>query len=425
MTAAPRTLPCSAQCLAGTCSLQSQRPAERSPHLAVFGATTLLRILLSIAVQPVHAAEPVQASIKIGILLPADATEAATLRSGAEQGIAIGRQAGIAIDLVARGRLGQWGIDGEEAVQLALADGAQGLISPPSGTATHLVLQIAGRTAIPVTSLCPDSSVTGAGIPWMRQVVPETKVEAGTLFRHFASREPQRSKFWLAIVPEGRQGREILHDLREAAKNIDATIKDVFELRSDGSIAFRTEDAAPSAASSEVVRNAKPGDAHTLRAEPLVARLRSSPPDGVMLWVCDSRAASVLDLVLTGRHGMFVAGPGRLFSPDFRAKAGELASRIHIAIPASLVNTAPVNFRALPGGTAPAPGDPDWLRGMACDAVLTLMNQLRTPEAGDGRARGPAPFESGVTGPLNYSADGRRQTDLTVITANGKRVAAK
>ena len=76
--------------------------------------------------------------------------------------------------LVARGRAGQWGSDGVEAAGLVTEDGVQGLIAPPDGSASHLVLQVSGRTAVPVISLCADSSVNQTGVPWMARIVPRT-----------------------------------------------------------------------------------------------------------------------------------------------------------------------------------------------------------------------------------------------------------
>ena len=74
---------------------------------------------------------------------------------------------------------------------MVLDDGAQALIAPPNGAATHLALQVAGRTAVPVISLCADSSVSRTGVPWMVRIAPTTIEEARFLLAGLISRQPQ------------------------------------------------------------------------------------------------------------------------------------------------------------------------------------------------------------------------------------------
>ena len=155
----------------------------------------------------------------------AGGTRAASLRDGATLGVELANQSpGPHVRLVIRGRTGQWGADGVEAARMATDDGALGLIAPPDGAATHLVLQVSGRTAVPVITLSADSSVSQTGVPWMARIVPRTVEEAKTLFTGI------HASHWTAVIPDGRAGREAARDLNEAATNSSCSIEKIIEV---------------------------------------------------------------------------------------------------------------------------------------------------------------------------------------------------
>src|SRR5258708_1218081 len=87
-----------------------------------------------------------------------------------------------------------------------IAPAASGLMAARDGAAAHLVLQIAGRTAVPVVSLCADSSVTRTGVPWMLRVVPSTIQEGQALFRRLQDEKPGSINRSVALVPDDRAG---------------------------------------------------------------------------------------------------------------------------------------------------------------------------------------------------------------------------
>ena len=88
-------------------------------------------------------------NLVIGLLVPPEEPEAASLRDGVTLGVERANQSpGPRVSLVIRGRAGQWGADGVEAARMVTDDGALGLIAPPDGAASHLVLQVSGRTAV-------------------------------------------------------------------------------------------------------------------------------------------------------------------------------------------------------------------------------------------------------------------------------------
>ena len=99
-------------------------------------------------------------ALVIGVLLPPEEPQARSLR----QGVLLANKqfkekTGSELRVSIRGRVGQWGADAVEAARLVTDESAAGLIAPPDGAASHLVLQVSGRTAVPVVTLCAEGSV--------------------------------------------------------------------------------------------------------------------------------------------------------------------------------------------------------------------------------------------------------------------------
>ena len=172
------------------------------------------------------------------------------------------------------------------------------IIAPSDGGASHLILQVSGRTRVPVASLCSDSSVTDAGVPWAIRVVPRTDQEAEALFA--AARRPDRSPLhWWAVVPAGRPGRAVRRDL-ETAAHVTATPLD---------------------------RIVEGGEPKTDLAS-LVHSIVAAAPDGVLLWLPPSRAGTVAAALRAAGYGGRLAGPSPLDSPEFVAAAGAAATGV-------------------------------------------------------------------------------------------------
>ena len=189
---------------------------------------TLIAIALMAGMAFLHTGETStdNTNLVIGLLVPPEEPGAASLRDGATLGVELANQsAGPQVRLIIRGRTGQWGADGVEAARMATDDGALGLIAPPDGAATHLVLQVSGRTAVPVITLSADSTVSQTGVPWMARIVPRTVEEAKTLFAG------THASHWVAVIPDGRAGREAARDLNEAATNSGCSIEKTFEVK--------------------------------------------------------------------------------------------------------------------------------------------------------------------------------------------------
>jgi branched-chain amino acid transport system substrate-binding protein len=354
----------------------------------------LLALLLATAGALGSEVPAASAKLVIGLLLPPEEAQAASIREGVSLAVAQANQAATGqVQLVVRGRVGQWGADAVEAARMATDDGALGLIAPPDGAASHLSLQIAGRTATPVISLCADSSVSQTGVPWMVRVVPRTIEEAQSLFAGLAAANSAEPKRWMALAPDGRAGREIARDLNEAASNAGCTLEPMLEVKS-------------------TVTN----------FESICEQVLSRKPDVVLLWLDPLPAGTVVKALRQASYRGILAGPGRLRSATFAAAAGNASEGF---ITPSLVPEK--NSQALFESFRAAfrkrfSREPDPMAAMSFDAATLLIHILRQTDA----ARLPRAFPlagslPGVSGTLRFDAQGNRQVTLQLLAAHQGR----
>jgi branched-chain amino acid transport system substrate-binding protein len=334
-----------------------------------------------------------ETNLAIGLLLPPEEPEAGSLREGATIGVELANQmSGPRFRLIPRGRAGQWGSDGVEAARMVTDDGVQGLIAPPDGSASHLVLQVSGRTAVPVISLCADSSVSQTGVPWMARIVPGTVEEAKLLFDRVGA------KHWAAVVADGRAGRETGQDLQEAATKSGCMIDNMTE-----------------------VKLSNPNVGLTAK------RLLGNHPAGILLWL-DSRTAARMAKALrkAGFTGA-LAGPGRLQSVEFVKTAGEAAEGF--VVPGLVVETETdaERQRFAAAYRRRFSHEPSQSAVMSYDAVVLLTAILR-------QAGGRSPHElfpvagplTGASGILAFDAQGNRRVNLQLYRVqNGCFVAVE
>jgi len=205
------------------------------------------------------------AVVKIGLLLPPSEADAGDILRGAQLGVVmVNRQSGRKVQLIVRGKPGQWGTDGDEAVALALDEDVVALVAPTGGAVVHQALQVAGRTRVPVVSLSADTSVTRTGIPWTIRVGPRTDEEAAAVFaalRRPAGSPPLRV---VAFVPTDRAGREVTNDLQSAARAVQVAWVDSFAVPAG---------IAPTAGLVSRALAAKPDPADEPKIRELLARL--------------------------------------------------------------------------------------------------------------------------------------------------------
>lgn len=327
-------------------------------------------------------------NIVIGLLLPPEEAEGASLRDGATLAVELANQSSASrASLVIRGRTGQWGADGVEAARMVTDDSAQGLIAPPDGAATHLVLQVSGRTAVPVVSLCADSSVSQAGIPWMVRIVPCTVEEAKTLFAGIHARH------WTALIPDGRAGREVARDLKAAAAAGGCSIENMIEVK-------------PSFTNMAL----------------LCKQILTNRPDAIVLWM-DSRMSGTLvkSLRAAGFAGTF-AGPGRLRSADFEMAAGDTMEGLVVSGPI-LEKAAAAAFRLFATAFRERFGhEPDAMAAMSYDAAALLIHILRQAGGHPTPETFPINFSfTGASGILTFDSKGNRKANLELYKAHGRR----
>lgn len=353
----------------------------------------LLVSLFAASIACSQAAEPVAAktNIVIGLLVPPEEALGANIRDGAQIAVEqANKTEGEKVSLTVRGRVGQWGADAQEAARMVLDDGATALVAPPDGSASHLVLQVSGRTAVPVVSLCPDSSVSRAGVPWFARVVPRTEDEAKALFSFFAS-APSPVTHWLALAPPARAGREISNDLKTAALMNGCFIDQIVEITGTNT-------------------------------ETRILNAMTTNTMGVLVWLDPKPAAECVKALKRAGFSGAVAGPIRLHTPDFVTAGSN--SLDGFVLPGLLLGKASQQrFQAFQTVFRNQfKREPDITAAFAFDAAALLIQILRRTEPGALPQAFPLDFTlPGVSGILAFDAQGNRKAALQLlIFANGK-----
>jgi ABC-type branched-subunit amino acid transport system substrate-binding protein len=346
----------------------------------------LLILALMAGAACLHAGETAaETNLVIGLLVPPEEPGAASLRDGATLGVELANQSpGPHVSLVIRGRTGQWGADGVEAARMVTDDGALGLIAPPDGAASHLVLQVSGRTAVPVITLSADSSVSHTGVPWMARIVPRTGEEAKALFAGI------HASHWTAVIPDGRAGREAARDLN-AATNSSCSIEKIIEVKSSFTNTTR-----------------------------LCKQILKNHPDAILLWLDPVTAGTLAKALRAAAFAGTLAGPGRLRSVDFAKKAGDAMEGLMVPGP-SLEKDAATAFQHFTHAFRGRFGhEPDATAAAAYDAATLLIHILRQPGGHPAHEAFPISFSlAGATGILSFDSEGNRKVHLQLFKAQG------
>jgi ABC-type branched-subunit amino acid transport system substrate-binding protein len=332
-------------------------------------------------------AESESAKVVIGLLLPPEEAEAASLRGGAMLAVEQANQAPTPkVTLVIRGRIGQWGADAVEAARMVLDDGAQGLIAPPNGAATHLALQVAGRTAVPVISLCADSSVSQTGVPWMVRIAPITIEEARFLLAGVTDDQPDPAQ-WVALVPDGRAGREVARDLSRAASAAQRKFKRVCEVSST-----------------------------LTNLESVIAQVLKAQPKGVLVWLDPAPAGRLTKSLREAGFAGKLAGPSRCNSPGFLAASAHASEGF--LVPAIVLDKPGearlLSFQAAFRQRYGIEADPTAAEGY--DAVRLLVHILERNDRQSLPRAFPLDFSlPGALGDLSFDAQGNRKNALQLL----------
>jgi branched-chain amino acid transport system substrate-binding protein len=327
------------------------------------------------------------------LLLPPEEAEAASLRAGVLLAVEHANQPPTpGVSLVIRGRTGQWGADAVEAARMVLDDGAQGLIAPPNGAATHLALQVAGRTAVPVISLCADSSVSRTGVPWMVRIAPTTIEEARFLLAGMKG-ETSGPPQWVALVPDGRAGREVSRDLNRAASAAQRKLNRVCEVSSS-----------------------------LTNFESVAAQILKDQPTGVLVWLdplpAGKLAKSLREAGFTGK----LAGPSRCNSPAFLAASAQ-ASEGFIVPAIVLDEPGEARFLSFQKAFRQRYGiEADLTAAEGYDAAGLLVHILQKNAPQSLPQAFPLAFSfPGASGDLSFDTEGNRKISLRLLIARRGR----
>jgi branched-chain amino acid transport system substrate-binding protein len=391
LTADSRSAGCPACCTAGCLTCDS--PLKRLSSGPQTGSRVVLFIANSILICSLLTPNPILAGtastntpIRIGLLVPTDPTEARELRQGAELGILHANSSNsLPVQLVIRGRPGQWGTEGDEAAALALDESVVGIITPSDGSAAHQILQVAGRTRIPVVSLCADSSITGVGVLWAVRIVPRIDEQARALFSAIGT-----GLHWAAVVPTDRAGREATHDLKAAAKAVGCNLLE--PIRVSMTSDFRPE----------------------------LQQLLTKSPDAVLLWLQPTRAGEFARALRQAGFSGQIAGPGWLCTDGFLDRAGAAADGV--VVPSVTVGPAGADqefvheyqsrFGTFPERSAP----------MAYDAVVLLATTFRQASGALFYRQFPTGARAcGATGPISFDSHGNRVLSLQLLVCHTGR----
>ncbi len=325
--------------------------------------------------------------VSLGLVAPPSEPDATSLVRGAQLAVADANENGGApVGLEVRSESGQWGTVGNDAVMLVCNRHVDAIITPSDGAASHLILQVSGRTRVPVASVCPDSSVTAAGVPWTVRVVPRTDQEAEALFA--AARQPDHSPLhWWAVVPAGRAGRPVRRDLATAARTSPTPLDRVVE----------------------------GGESETDLAA-LVSKVVAEAPGGVLVWLPPSPAGKVAAALRAGGYGGRLAGPSPLASAEFVAAAGGAAAGVLVTEFRTDGGLRPQADRFASRYRKAYDTKPDVSAAAAYDAAWVLIETLRGAGDRAGYRRFPLVQPvAGAAGVLHFDASGNRTDPLQVL----------
>ncbi len=214
------------------------------------------------------------ATVKIGILLPLLGTRAAegqSLLEAAKLAMAEEESAGPLSDgrylaLAVRNEAERWGQASSEMVQLISEEQAAALITSSDGNIAHQAEQIANKIGIPIVTLASDTTTTRINIPWIFRVGPSDEEQARAIAAQIyrAGLSPKV----VLLVETGHDGRVGAEEFEKAVKHLQGISPERLEI-------------APS----------------ELHLENIVAQVKASAPEAIVLWTSSPLAERLLALI--------------------------------------------------------------------------------------------------------------------------------
>lgn len=247
--------------------------------------------------------------VAIGLLVPAEGSpdwlEGRGMKMGielaTEEANAAGGIDGRPLRLLEHEDLPVWGASSNAIVTMAYEQKVWAILGSVGGDSSHIAIRVALKAQVPVMNTATsDPTLTETGIPWAFRCVADDRQLGYALAQHiFLDQGLQR----VAILRSNdRYGRFGVGELRDAALRTGRPIIAEVQWRRED------EDFAP-----------------------LVERIRSSRPDGVVLWGGPTGAAKALRLLRQAGVEVPVFGPARLGFDRFLEQAGEAAEGLVVA----------------------------------------------------------------------------------------------
>ena len=116
-----------------------------------------------------------------------------------------------------------WRDIGSQLARLLFENRIAALIGPTRGKEAHVVAQIATRARIPVITLDGEDDLTHTFDPWIFRGIPSDSEQAKHLLRW--TKKQSRTQAALAVVPEGRAGRERVKALQKAGRDLGVALE--------------------------------------------------------------------------------------------------------------------------------------------------------------------------------------------------------
>ena len=320
--------------------------------------------------------------LKIGVLLSGEDVENTNIIVGATAAVAeLSKNSKTQFELVFKSHRNQWGQEADDAVDALFEENASALIAPASGIVSHLMFQVAGRTRIPSVTLCSDTSVTGATIPWCIRIAPTTLEEVAAVGNYIKTAKGGSIET-VVFAPYGRTGREIAGDIQKAATNTIFKISGILNIES-----------------------AKFPDTKEFK------NLLSKKPDCVFIWLPHADAVRVIGgLHSIGFRG-FIVVTSKLFTADFLASSQEWGYEIYFStapLNNAFGNTGEIHQDELKDGRR------SYISILTHDAVILLAEHLQRCDLTHPHKNFPPNDVKGWTGELVFNKNGDRITKTQV-----------
>jgi len=322
------------------------------------------------------------ATVRLGVLLPLEGPDGAIGRAtlagitlAVEEANRDGGFRGIPFELVVRPDVAAWGAASNRLVELAFDEAVWGVLGAVDGSSTHVMLRVALKVEIPIVSTADtDPTLTETRIPWLVRVVPDDRQACYRLaLEAFRTRGLTR----VAVLRTNeRYGRMGVAEFADAARRLGRPV--VADLRFE--------------------REGRVG-------EGVLARLRESRADGILLWGGAEEMGRVARALRDAGIRAPILGPDRMLAPAFLREAGDAAEGATAAMPfdPAAAGEAGAAFRAR--FRERHARDPDPPAAYGYDGATLLIGAVR--EAGLNRARILDALRSdrtraGVTGELRF-----------------------